>query len=460
MERRYWPVWLRHSADVVYRVAERVCPEKLLGDPEVLKRKLAVKYSGEKLEKAVELCRRRNAVLYAAVLSAVVAAAAVLYLASLGNAGDITRIQRPESGQGQQTIPLTVEAEAGGTSVKGSVSIVVREEKTDEEEKERILEEYAEQLPDLVCPEKEGRRVVTEDFSLPAADEGKGILIGWESSDPVLISEDGRYDVLELVQEEETVTLTAYMTCGGHEKKVSFDVVLCKDSVLYQKSIFRRIEAMTEEISAGDEGVAVELPSQIGKDVFLKWKKYDTGSAGMLAAGGILVTVFFVFRRYSFAEREAARYCRGIVKNFPPFMDKLVLLLNSGMTVMTAMEKAADDCRLQAEYDKSNTLAAEAAEIGRRVRETNASVVREWHNFAERTGISEVMRFSAIIEDNIGICNALAEKLETEGNLFREKEKKSVQEKMRMIDSKLTLPLILMLFSLVLVTVAPAMMQM
>ena len=41
-----------------------------------------------------------------------------------------------------------------------------------------------------------------------------------------------------------------------------------------------------------------------------------------------------------------------------------------------------------------------------------------------------------------------------------EKEKKSVQEKMRMIDSKLTLPLILMLFSLVLVTVAPAMMQM
>lgn len=70
------------------------------------------------------------------------------------------------------------------------------------------------------------------------------------------------------------------------------------------------------------------------------------------------------------------------------------------------------------------------------------------------------MRFSAIIEDNIGKGNALAEKLETEGNLFREKEKKSVQEKMRMIDSKLTLPLILMLFSLVLVTVAPAMMQM
>ena len=70
------------------------------------------------------------------------------------------------------------------------------------------------------------------------------------------------------------------------------------------------------------------------------------------------------------------------------------------------------------------------------------------------------MRFSTIIEDNLGKGTSLAEKLEIEGNLLREKEKKSVQEKMRMIDSKLTLPLILMLFSLVLVTVAPAMMQM
>ena len=65
-----------------------------------------------------------------------------------------------------------------------------------------------------------------------------------------------------------------------------------------------------------------------------------------------------------------------------------------------------------------------------------------------------------IILANMGTEALSKLSVETEGNLFREKEKKSVQEKMRMIDSKLTLPLILMLFSLVLVTVAPAMMQM
>ena len=451
---------LRKTADRWYRTAEKICPEKMIGDSEILERKLAIKYSGRRLAEAVRFHRQRNVFLYTAVLAAALTVAAVLCLLSVRATDDIGRIHRPESGQGQLTIPMIVEAQGDGASVRDSVSIIVREEKLSDEEKDRILDKYAAELPEKICPETGGRRVVTEDFSLPLADEKTGVLLTWESSDPVLISEDGRYDVLAMVQEEEVVTLTAHLVYGGREREVSFDVILRGDPALYQKSISRRIEAMTDEISAGEEGSAVELPSQIGEKIRLRWKKYDTGNAGMVAVGGIMVTAAFIFRRYSFADREVQRYCRGIVTYFPPFIDKLVLLLNSGLTVMTAMEKIAEDCRLQFEYDRRNMLAYEAAEIGKLVKETNASVVREWHNFAARTGINEIMRFSTIIEDNLGKGTSLAEKLEIEGNLLREKEKKSVQEKMRMIDSKLTLPLILMLFSLVLVTVAPAMMQM
>ena len=123
-----------------------------------------------------------------------------------------------------------------------------------------------------------------------------------------------------MVQEEEVVTLTAHLVYGGREREVSFDVILRGDPALYQKSISRRIEAMTDEISAGEEGSAVELPSQIGEKIRLRWKKYDTGNAGMVAVGGILVTAAFIFRRYSFADREVQRYCRGIVTYFPPFI--------------------------------------------------------------------------------------------------------------------------------------------
>ena len=355
---------------------------------------------------------------------------------------------------------MIVEAKKDGISVEGTANITIKEAEINDEAKERILNEYAKKLPDLVAPKSGDARVVTEKFSLPTGDEKSGISILWESSDPVLISKEGRYDVLALADEEESVRLTATLTYEGCEKEVSFDVVLRDDASLYQASISRKIQEIVDEISTSQEEGDVTLPAQIGDDIRLTWMQYDTDGLIWIILFGVVLTAEVFFRRYFFAEREVRRYRQGIVRYFPPFIDKLVLLLNSGLTVMTAMEKMAEDCQLTAEYDKKNILAYEAAQIGKRVKEMNASVVKEWRQFASRTGINEIMRFSTIIEDNIGKGTSLAKKLEIEGNLLRDKEKQSMQEKMRMIDTKLTLPMILMLFSLVLVTVAPAMMQM
>lgn len=186
---------LRKTADRWYRTAEKICPEKMIGDSEILERKLAIKYSGRRLAEAVRFHRQRNVFLYTAVLAAALTVAAVLCLLSVRATDDIGRIHRPESGQGQLTIPMIVEAQGDGASVRDSVSIIVREEKLSDEEKDRILDKYAAELPEKICPETGGRRVVTEDFSLPLADEKTGVLLTWESSDPVLISEDGRYEM-------------------------------------------------------------------------------------------------------------------------------------------------------------------------------------------------------------------------------------------------------------------------
>ena len=185
---------------------------------------------------------------------------------------------------------------------------------------------------------------------------------------------------------------------------------------------------MTDEISAGEEGSAVELPSDRREDqTALEEVRYGQCGNGCCRRnpgdGGVYLPKIF------FCRSGSSAVLQGIVTYFPPFIDKLVLLLNSGLTVMTAMEKIAEDCRLQFEYDRRNMLAYEAAEIGKLVKETNASVVREWHNFAARTGINEIMRFSTIIEDNLGKGTSLAEKLEIEGNLLREKEKNLCRKK-------------------------------
>lgn len=439
---------------------EKNCPEMIRGDTEQLRSRLSVKYAGEKLEEAVRTCQRRNMQICVLICFVIILSAAAVTAVSIRDAESLRSISRPERGKGKISVPVIVEARRGDLSVEGVSNLIINEEKLSDREKDVILDRFSKELPDMVCPIQNGKRIVTPDFRLPSEDGEEGIHILWETSDPVLISSDGSFDVLALAEEEESVTLTAVMTLEGREKEISFDVILRDEDAMYRESLTKKLRELSEELSAGETGETVALPESLGDEIDLCWKAYDTGSTGWILLSGVTLAILFFFARYSFAEREIRRYRQGIIKNFPSFIDKLVLLLNSGLTVLAAMEKMAEDCEEAARYDKRNTLAYEAAEIGRKVRETNASLTKEWRKFAARTGIHEILRFSTIIEDNIGKGISLAEKLEAEGDLLREKEKKSLQEKMRMIDTKLTLPLILMLFSLVLVTVAPAMMQM
>ena len=442
------------------RLAERLCPEKIRGETEVLRKKLSVRYTGSRLEKEIAGCQRRNVVIYGIILSGVFLLSILALLHSVVSAEPIGSISRPQEGAGQKTVPVTVEARQGETSVEGTVNLIVREEERSDEENDRILEAFAEELPDLVAPEVDGQRVVDESFSLPKEDERYGISVLWESSDPVLIDSDGRCDVLALAEEQEEVELTATLTLGGRDRQVTFGVLLKKLPSLYRASISKRIEEMAEELSSENSGSEIVLPDRLGEDISLSWKRYETGGAGVVLGAGLILAATVFSRRYASADRKIRRYRSEIVRHFPPFIDKFVLLLNGGLTVFSAMEKISSDYARQFERDEKNLLAYEVSEIGRRVKETNASITKEWRELSARTGINELMRFSTIIEDNLHKGTVLAEKLEVEGNLLREKERKSVQEKMRMIDTKLTLPMILMLFSLVLVTVAPAMMQM
>ena len=60
---------------------------------------------------------------------------------------------------------------------------------------------------------------------------------------------------------------------------------------------------------------------------------------------------------------------------------------------------------------------------------------------------------------NDSAWQAMAEKLERESRNMREMRRKDIRKRIHMIDSKMIVPMIVMLFSLMLITVAPAMMS-
>ena len=98
-------------------------------------------------------------------------------------------------------------------------------------------------------------------------------------------------------------------------------------------------------------------------------------------------------------------------------------------------------------------------QIGRAVRETNGSLCQELQQFAKRSGVKELIRISNILSDNLNKGTDLSEKLKQENSLLWLARKQQSEEKGRLAETKLTLPLMILLLVLIMMTIAPAMME-
>jgi Flp pilus assembly protein TadB len=149
-----------------------------------------------------------------------------------------------------------------------------------------------------------------------------------------------------------------------------------------------------------------------------------------------------------------------MIKDFPEFIDKLLLMLNAGLVVSEALSRIAADYERRADAGAKRPLYEEFAAIRQRVENTNAPLSVELSMMAARSGVRELMRFASIVSDNIDKGSALAEKLKAEGELVWKLRKKDVEEAGRLAETKMILPMTLTLLTLVMITMAPAVFDM
>ena len=146
-------------------------------------------------------------------------------------------------------------------------------------------------------------------------------------------------------------------------------------------------------------------------------------------------------------------------REFPELVNQLVLLLNAGLVVSAALEEIADSAELTEESRCKSPLFYEIGQIGRRTASSNASFIRELKDFSHACGIREMIRFSAIVEDNMDKGSSLADKLEQEAHLLRDQQKKNAEEQGRIAETKLSLPLVILLLVLITIATAPVLFE-
>ncbi len=427
--------------------------QKKQDSDEILRRELSVIYTGDRLEPALKEYRKKQNRKYAviAVLTAVCIAASSVY--GIVTQREVTRISRPESGGMSEKVPLLLEAEYEGSRIKENVNLDISAAVLTDEEKRAVLKEFAESLPDRVAEICGGKRLVSEDLDLFTEDRETGIQLLWTSGYPELVSDEGRVDVTVLSGKSEKVELTADLRLDSQRTSTSFEVEVADDPAMYESSLINQVKLLEKQIAEDSEGDEIVLPSKLSNGVRLKWKTGGNSYAAVFAVLGLMLIFAAYSGRLDKAKKTKKKYREAVVAEFPDVIDKLVLLLNSGLTVFSALMRLCEE--YETDFDSSAAIGAEMADIGRRVRNTNTSIIEEWKGFAVRMESADILRFCTILEDNISKGSELCSKLENESEIFMDMRRKNIQQHIRNIDSRMMIPMMVMLMSLILVTVSP-----
>lgn len=213
------------------------------------------------------------------------------------------------------------------------------------------------------------------------------------------------------------------------------------------------------QINNDSNSEQIVLPDQLSDGTRVRWipKRKQTGVV-LIAVFAIAVVCLYQSRDAALKrmERDAKE---SVLRDLPEFVNKLVLLLNAGLVMRTAIQHVVSEHNKRTDGAK-DYFYSQLTQIMMKCNKTNSSIQVEIRMFAVRTGIVEFMRLSNIMNDSLIKGSDLVSQLKMEGDNLWTARRKQMEEKGKIAESKLTFPLLILLLVLVMITIAPAMMEM
>jgi tight adherence protein C len=171
----------------------------------------------------------------------------------------------------------------------------------------------------------------------------------------------------------------------------------------------------------------------------------------VIFSSAVLLIVFYV------ADRELDERIKKrnfyIQYDFPDFLNKLVLLINAGMTVPKAWEKIVSDRKnMTPLYEELNITYLEI--------KNGKPEMAAYEDFARRCRVKEITKFIAVVIQNLRKGNGeMVPLLKLQSNECWELRKSMAKRLGEEASTKLVLPLMIMFIGILVIVILPAVLQ-
>lgn len=359
--------------------------------------------------------------------------------------------KRPDYGEGDINEQVTVIL-SGEKNAKSTISIRIPEKEISQKEaldkvREgiRYIQAYFENIK------------VKENISFPT--EWNEVSFYYESLSPELLSNNGGW-IGEIKKEPQLIEIKVTAALAGQSLTETLQLQTVTISEL---SAEERLRILTKKVQEGEflteSKLVLPKETEIGEEI--QWIEKEEPKEVIWILLGSILLLFALWKQDWEYKQVLKRREQHIRQVYPEFINELVILIGAGLSLPAAWKRIGQD------YQNKRTGKGEInplyEEVYRESKELDAGVpMREiLEEFSSRIRLKEARRFAVMMVQNIKRGDAfLVSRLKELNQEAWEIRKKQVREKTEEADTKLLLPLMLMLAVILIIVLSPAMITM
>lgn len=377
------------------------------------------------------------------------------------------QITRPAFGEGNTTVPIT--AIVKGASISGQDSYNLSIFELPPSDDQGAVDMAWNRLSfNLIKGKNLGIHQIESDLTLRETYLGLGntnVNLKWTTSSPEIISKEGVVQRPKSSEMIGLVSLTAHISKGKVTRLKVFDLQVLPELPLNESQM---VEAALMKIKSalikinnqeGLESPQISLPLIQEQNMTTQWlvggenEIFQTGKQWpntlllLLAMASLVMYTIDNDIKTKISKRR-----RTLQYELPDFINKLILLINSGMTVSQAIRK------ILKHNQKSSPLYDELMIVMLDI-QGGRTEQQSLEAFAERCHISEATKFVSVVLQNIRKGNAeLVMVLRLQSHEFWEIRKNIARQLGEEASTKLLFPMLVILLVVLLIVLTPAVM--
>ncbi len=366
-------------------------------------------------------------------------------------AGVVTKLERPEPGQGNVEISLSVWLDEDEIPV----SVEVAERVPGKEEATEAIEASYHLLAERILGENPSLEAVSRDLYLPTYLEETACEVYWYIDNTERIDRNGAVNT-EGISGAEQVNLTAEISIGPYEKEYVFTAMVVLGEMNEQEQLIYDVKReIKRALSEGEQDKSIVLPQTVGGREIV-YKEPSNDQMGLFIVLIILLTVCSTFLPEQRLLQEKKEKEKELMLAYPEIVSKLCLLIGSGLTVRRAWERIVQEYRERsvANYAYEEMLFS-YYELERGLPEGKVYAA-----FGKRCRLHGYRKLGSLLEQNLkkGTAGLTALLQEETWQAFEDRRAFAVKLAQE-AGTRMLLPMILLLLVVLVICIAPAVMS-